>query len=431
MTAKDTVARKRSRTLDVLVVDDSALMRRYIRQSLEEAGHTVRIARDGADALAAIAKQKPDVITLDVHMPTMDGLTCLGHIMAESPLPVVMVSSATSAGAKTTFDALELGAVDYIPKPGGLVSASILKVKVQLVAKVEAAARARVRRRPLLNSIPARPSQRAGVSRPLRPVFESKSRALRAVFEVGPRPVQPVPEPMSRPLRPVFGASARPGQGVFQSPARAPRGAQGSAPRPAVSPRASPARSIELVLVGVSTGGPGTLDTILADLSSDFPVPIVVAQHMPDNFTAIFAGRLGRLCSLEVVEITKSEVLHPGTVYLARGGHDLIIRRWQGKLVGTSVENDPGRPWHPSVGRMVSTALSVVAPERLIAVQLTGMGDDGAREMAEVHARGGRTIAQSEDSCVVYGMPRALVLRNAATAVLSHERIGRRLMAWV
>ncbi len=429
MTADRSVKARLGRSLDVLVVDDSAVMRHHLRLSLEEAGHTVRIARDGEDALVAIAKQKPDVVTLDVHMPKMDGLACLGHIMATTPVPVVMVSSVTSAGAKTTLDALQLGAVDYISKPGGAVSDSIAQVKAQLLPKVEAAARQPVLRRP--RPTPAFPEQLEEAWRTLQSAFESPSSSLQAIVDGGTRGSRPARAPKPVPVRPVFSVPAPSGHPVLQSPPRAPRGAREAAVLPRRSIRGGVPRLTELVLVGVSTGGPGTLETILTELSSDFPAPIVIAQHMPANFTAKFAGSLARACSLNVMEITTSEALHPGTVYIARGGHDLVIRRRQGQLVGVSVASDPARTWHPNVGRMVASAMRVVASTRIIAVQLTGMGDDGAHEMAEVHARGGRTIAQSEDSCAVYGMPRALVALKAATAVLDPPQIGRRLLAWV
>ena len=459
--------RRTSRVLDVLVVDDSALMRRYIRQSLEEAGHRVRVARDGSEALIAVARQKPDVVTLDVEMPKMDGLTCLGHLMSEAPVPVVMVSSLTEIGAKTTFDALELGAVDFVSKPTGGVSHSILKIKELLVSKVENAARVTVRRKVRVPRPAASPSREAssrsfrpvreGVSRPLmggasevatrplrptREAFskplsggggrESSSRPLRSCREGLSRPIHAVRESASRPLRSLEEARTAPLSPLSERttrPLAPPAGAAGR--HPGHHPYGAPTRSADLVVVGVSTGGPGTLETILADLPSDFPAPILVAQHMPENFTAIFAGRLGRFCALEVVEVTGVEVLLPGTVYIARGSHDIVVRSSHGRLTAASVASDPRFTWHPSVSRMVASALEVVPAKRLLGIQLTGMGDDGAKEMAEIRSRGGRTIAQSEDSCVVYGMPRALVLRKGATAVLHHEHIGPRLMAWM
>ncbi len=356
-------------TIRVLVVDDSALMRKYLREILEaEPGFEVETARDGEDALARIRELDPDVVTLDINMPVMDGLTCLAHIMSESPRPVVMVSSLTEQGALATFEALELGAVDYVAKPGGTVSLNLKEIADEIRAKVRAAAASRMRRR---------------------------------------------------------GGGPRRPEG-----ARAAARARGAARRPA-RPRARGQSAEGLVLIGVSTGGPGTLEIVLTGLPADFPWPVLVAQHMPARFTRVFAERLDRRCALAVREVERALPLEAGTIAIARGDADVEVRLRLRRPTAVTVEADPGLLWHPSVERMVETAMEVYPPERLVAVQLTGMGHDGAEAMAELHRRGGRTIAESEETAVVFGMPRELIERGGADAVLARERIAERLCEWL
>ncbi|WP_025322990.1 chemotaxis-specific protein-glutamate methyltransferase CheB [Deferrisoma camini] len=347
----------------VLVVDDSALMRKYLRQMLEtQEDFEVYTARDGEDALRRIQEVDPDVVSLDINMPVMDGLTCLSHIMTESPRPVVMVSSLTEKGALATFEALELGAVDYLAKPDGTVSLQIKDQADELIRKVRAALGAK--RRPRRSS--------------------------------GER-VHPPPERLRKPL-----AAPEPAE-------RAPEG---------------------LVLIGVSTGGPRTLEEILPDLPADFPLPALVAQHMPGHFTRVFAERLDRRCALRVKEIRGPSLLEAGTVWIARGDADVVLSRRRKGLVALGVPADERCLWHPSVDRMVRSALEHVPADRLIAVELTGMGDDGAEAMAEVHRRGGRTVAESEDTAVVFGMPKELIERGGADKVLPCHRIARQLVQW-
>ncbi len=348
--------------IKLLIVDDSALMRRKLREIFQQAGgFEVRTARNGADALERIPEFAPDVISLDIHMPAMDGLTCLSHIMVEHPTPVVMVSSLTEEGALATLEALELGAVDYLPKPGGTVSVHMETVADQLVAKVRAAARARVERW---------------------------------------------------------------------------SGSRGGAPQRTTAKRAAPppadAPAVErLLLIGVSTGGPKTLEKILPRLPADFPLPILVAQHMPASFTRVFAQRMDQRCVLPVTEVTGPTVLEAGHVYLAKGDADMVVRTRPRGISALPVPADPETVWHPSVDRLVESACDVLPPRRLLGVLLTGMGDDGAEAMSRIHTDGGRTIAEAEESAIVFGMPRELILRRGAEAVLPADRIADRLCQWV
>jgi two-component system chemotaxis response regulator CheB len=344
--------------LTVLVVDDSALMRKALKRILVDAGLAVEIARNGVDALDQIQRVRPDVVTLDVNMPEMDGLTCLSQIMQRHPCPVVMVSSLTDRNALATLEALELGAVDYVAKPGGTVSLNIDDVATELVTKVKGAASAKVNR-----------------------VVGLRERVV--------------------------------------------------AHRRQPSSTASERRVADLVLVGSSTGGPPLLSLLLPALPASFGAPVIVAQHIPASFTAALASRLDQVCSLRVHEVTRSMPVTPGNIYLARGNADVVVARRGSSLVVQSVPASDEYRWHPSVDRLVASAHRNVDAQRLVCVLLTGMGNDGAFEMAAVKAAGGRTIAESEETAVVWGMPGELATRGGATVVLPGPSISDRLIDWV
>lgn len=361
----------RDGVLTVLVVDDSALMRRRIADLLTDAGFRVETAATGEEALALLPVVDPDVVTLDVTMPGMDGLTCLARIMVEHPKPVVMISALTGAGADETFEALRLGAVEAVQKPA---SGSIGRIGEDLVETVRTAASSRPRR-----------------VRGLR----ERLRLARARI-AGEDFVAPVP-----PAAPSASVTAAGGTGEG------------------------------VVLIGVSTGGPSTLEDILPLLPAELPWPVVVAQHMPVAFTTTLARRLDELCALRVVEVQRVTVLEPGMICIARGGADIELARRGGRLQAVSVPASPDRPWHPNADRLVSSALRLLPPERLVGVLLTGMGNDGAASMAELHARGGRTIAESEESAVVFGMPQELIRCGGASVVLPSDRIAGQLTRWL
>jgi len=352
----------------LLIVDDSALMRRQLGNLFQEAGgFELAYARNGREAVAANLEFAPDVVTLDINMPDMDGLTALSQMMIERPVPVIMLSSLTEKGALATFEALNLGAVDYVPKPGGTISLGLDAISAQLLAKVRGAARARVRR-----SLPA-----------------------------------PVPAPRPAP------AAARP-----VLPAR----------RPAATGTGT---GTGIVLVGVSTGGPRTLERILPALPADFPWPVVVAQHMPANFTAPFAQRMDGLCALRVVEAARPMALEAGTVYICKGGADTTVVPRAGTLSLLPRPESPAHLWHPSVELLGRSALEHYAPAAIVAVMLTGMGHDGADAFAEIARRGGRTIAESEASSVVFGMPAELIRRGGAQRVLAADQVAAAIEDWV
>lgn len=356
----------------LLIVDDSALMRRVLGDVFQnEPGFEVAFARDGVEALAQVHAFKPDVITLDVQMPRMDGLNCLDRIMVERPCPVVMVSSLTAEGAEATLEALELGAVDFVAKPDGAVSLAIDDFAPILIEKVVMAASSRVRR----------------------------SHRLAERLRVRHGVIAPPPAPRGKP-------------------------AAAWKPLPAGTPPG-------LVIIGTSTGGPLALDAVLSEIPADFPWPIVVAQHMPAAFTASLASRLDGLCALRVIEVARPTPLVPGCVYIARGDADMTVSRRGTGPVALSTPSSPEHRWHPSVDRLVDSAAVAMPPEHLVGVLMTGMGNDGARSMAALRAAGGRTIAESEDTAVVWGMPGELVKLDGADVVAPLHAIAGKLREMV
>ena len=352
----------------ILIVDDSPLMRRLLGGIFEAEGDfEIAFARDGAEAIEKLHEFEPQVVTLDIHMPRMDGIACLDRIMIERPCPVVMVSARTEEGAAETLEALDLGAVDFVTKPEGAVSLEIDTLAPRLVEKVRSAASARLKA------------------------------SLRLADRIRAR------------------------RGLASRRARAQAGG-------ARDFRYGDIAEDGLVLVGTSTGGPQALDMLLTGLAGDFPWPILVAQHMPASFTAALARRLDGICALTVTEVAAPTALRPGTVYVARGDADMVVRLQKGKPVASPAPADPAYPWHPSVDRLVRSAMGAVPAERLVGVLMTGMGNDGAAAMAEMRGRGGRTIAEAEESAVVWGMPGTLVKLGGADHVEPLERIGERLV---
>jgi two-component system chemotaxis response regulator CheB len=346
----------------VLIVDDSALVRKLFGAVLaSESDFEVAFARHGLEALQQLDSFKPDVITLDVHMPRMNGLECLDRIMLERPCPVVMVSSLTAEGAEETLEALRLGAIDFVAKPEGAVSLKMAAFGPKLVEKIRAAATAKVRS-----------------SRRLRERVQHR-----------------------------IGGSAS---------ANAHRNQSASA---LVSTLNKHQPSAGLVVIGVSTGGPPALDLLLSALPSTFPCPIVIAQHMPASFTGPLARRLDGICEIRVQEVQRVTALESGCAYIARGDADMIIARRPAGLVAMSAPSLADYPWHPSTDRLVKSAMEHVPAHRLVGVLLTGMGDDGAAAMTQLHRNGGRTIAESEETAVIWGMPGALANAGGADWVVA------------
>jgi two-component system chemotaxis response regulator CheB len=344
----------------VLIVDDSAFMRNALTSMLASDPEIsiVGTARDGLEAIEKIASLRPDVVTMDVEMPRMDGITALKHIMEKAPVPVIMVSSLTNEGAKVTLDALDLGAVDFIPKNLSELSVNIVKIKEVLLDKIKQIAR----RGPIRRII--RPIDKAAI--------ETKIRELRLT----------VPQ------------------------------------------RATGERKTSVVAIGTSTGGPRALQEIITVLPKDFPVPIVIAQHMPPNFTGPFAERLNQLSKIEVKEAQEGDQLKPGLALLAPGrGHMKVVKKRTLESVVTISENREEFTYRPSVDAMI-LSIAECYPGRALGVILTGMGNDGLKGLTELKRNGGRVFAQNEQTCVVYGMPKAVVDAGLADKVLSLEEMA-------
>lgn len=358
--------------IKLLIVDDSALMRRQLNTLFANEGDfEIRLARNGKEAIEENAIFQPDVVTLDINMPEMDGLTALSLIMAERSVPVVMVSSLTEKGALATFEALALGAVDYIAKPTGTISLSINEIEKELVTKVRAAAAAKLKK--------ARSSG----------LLNTKPEAAKLV---GSDKLKTEHTPIIR-----RGLAAKDG----------------------------------IVVIGVSTGGPRTLEDILPLFPADFPYPVLVAQHMPSSFTLPFANRMNELCQLTVVEASKPTAIEAGFVYIGKGGADMVVTRRAGKATVISKPENKEFLWHPSVELLGRSVLEHYDAPQIIGVMLTGMGYDGADAFAEIKKQGGRTIAESEQSCVVFGMPAELIARGGASLVLSADKITNQVLSWV
>ncbi len=342
----------------VLVVDDSPFMRKALERMLQAAEdlEVIGSARDGEEALEKIPQLKPDIVTLDVEMPRMDGLTCLRQIMQRHPLPVLMVSSQTQDGATATMEALALGALDFIPKESSLASSSILQIQQDLHEKIRKLASSPKYRRAAEPSAPAAPT-------------------------AAPRPLGGLPRP------------AAPSPGALAS-----------------------APVAELFAIGCSTGGPKALQDFLPGLPKGLPVPCLIVQHMPATFTRAFADRLNGLCQVQVKEAEDGEPLRPGTVYIAPGGIHLNYRNKGGSAV-VALNPEPSASLHrPSVD-VLFQSIAEQFSRPVLAMILTGMGSDGARGMEQLKAKGAHTLAESEETCVVYGMPKAAVERGCVDQI--------------
>ena len=332
-----------------LVIDDSAYNRVTITRMLESHPKikVVATAVNGEDGIKQAMKHRPDVVTLDLEMPIMDGFAFLRWLMVNLPTAVIAVSS--RASDKSVFKALELGAVDFIAKPGGRVSPRLEEIQKDLVSKVLQVADVRMenlRRR----------------------VQDEETHETAA------------------------------------------------APEASVC-----AMGIELIAIGCSTGGPPALQHLFQSLPL-MPVPFVVAQHMPATFTRLFAERVNKLSQFNVKEVEDGEPLMAGGVYVAPGGMQTEIRRTADGLRARVFDAQPGDIYAPSVDRLLRTA-SEACGERLVGVIMTGMGDDGSEAIRDVRERGGRTIAESSESAIIFGMPAEAIKTGAVDEVLSLSAI--------
>lgn len=351
----------------VLVVDDSAFMRKALSMMLDKNDdiEVVETARDGREAVEASRRLKPDVVTMDVEMPRMDGITALKTIMKDDPRPVIMVSSLTKEGAETTLRALEAGAVDFIPKDHSRVSLRITDIEQQLSEKVRHAAQSNMR-------VLSRASRRA------RRASSNRTQTVR----------------------------------------------RDEAPSTSLSYRRA-----RIVVVGVSTGGPFALQKIIPLFPADFPLPVVVVQHMPPHFTASLAKRLDQMSDLPVREAEDQMPIESGTVYIAQGGKHLVFEGRSRLMLRTP--DEPADVLHkPSVDVMFNSAAEAYNG-RVLGAILTGMGKDGREGARMIREKGGRIIAQDEESCVVYGMPRAVAEAGLVDAVVPLDHVADTLVSAV
>jgi two-component system chemotaxis response regulator CheB len=366
----------------VLVVDDSGFFRRRVSEILSADSNiqVVGTATNGKEAIDQALALKPDVITMDYEMPMMDGITAVRHIMQRCPTPVLMFSSLTHEGARVTLDALDAGAVDFLPKNFEDISRNPEKVKQLLCEKILSISRSN--RRANTYSAPA-------------PV-------------AAPAPT-PAPSSVSS-----YGSSARPAPAPI--PART--------PAPVSSSPAPKRKAYKLVAIGTSTGGPVALQRVLTQLPANFPAPIVLIQHMPAAFTKAFAERLDKLCRISVKEAEDGDILRPGLALLAPGGKQMMI---DGRGAVKILPGDERLNYKPCVDITFGSAAKSYG-DKVLAVVLTGMGADG-REGARLLKQGGSAIwAQDEASCVIYGMPMAIVKAELADAVYSLDDIGKHLV---
>jgi two-component system chemotaxis response regulator CheB len=379
----------------VLVVDDSGFFRRRVSEILssDTTIQVVGTATNGKEAIEQALALKPDVITMDYEMPMMDGITAVRHIMQRCPTPVLMFSSLTHEGARVTLDALDAGAVDFLPKNFEDISRNPDKVKQMLCEKVHSISRSNRRS----TGFGAAPVAAAAASTPAPAPSSLRS------------PAPPASTARPAPARSLAGASTHP------------------APAHHASAHNSPApkrKAYKLVAIGTSTGGPVALQRVLTQLPANFPAPIVLIQHMPAAFTKAFAERLDKLCRISVKEAEDGDILRPGLALLAPGGKQMMV---DGRGAVKILPGDERLNYKPCVDITFGSAAKSYG-DKVLAVVLTGMGADG-REGARLLKQGGSHIwAQDEASCVIYGMPMAIVKADLADAVYSLDDIGRHLV---
>ncbi|MCD5993027.1 chemotaxis response regulator protein-glutamate methylesterase [Pseudomonas sp. CDFA 602] len=384
----------------VLVVDDSGFFRRRVTEILSSDPNieVVGTATNGKEAIEQALALKPDVITMDYEMPMMDGITAVRHIMQRIPTPVLMFSSLTHEGARVTLDALDAGAVDFLPKNFEDISRNPQKVKQLLCEKINSISRSN-RRVSSFGAAPAHAPLHAPAVTPGAPPLSSRA----------PAPAAPARAPL--PTR-----TAAPVAPATHSHAHAP-----AHPTTSGTPKR---KAYKLVAIGTSTGGPVALQRVLTQLPASFPAPLVLIQHMPAAFTKAFAERLDKLCKISVKEAEDGDVLRPGLALLAPGGKQMMVdSRGTVKIL----PGDERLNYKPCVDITFGSAAKSYG-DKVLSVVLTGMGADG-REGARLLKQVGSTVwAQDEASCVIYGMPMAIVKAELADAIYSLDDIGRHLV---
>lgn len=348
--------------IKVLVVDDSALMRSEITKMLESDNsiHVVGTARNGEQVLERVKTLNPDVVTMDIEMPKMNGLEALNILMQKAPCPVIMVSALTEAGAEETLTALEHGAFDFIQKPSGSISLDIAKQRRLLIEKVKAAAQSKKH-------------------------FISKKE---------------IPPAIKRTENKITPSRVMPGKLEVS----------------------------HIIGVGISTGGPNALMKFLPLIPGDINVSILIVQHMPEKFTASLAKRLNKICQMKVKEAEDGEIIERGCMYIAPGGKHMAITERNAKIRFIKIREGSGTDYNcPSVDVLFHSLYEQLG-KKWLGIILTGMGSDGAEGLLRLKKLGGHTIAQSKESCIVYGMPKRAVEKGAVEYVLSLENIPGKIV---
>ena len=383
-----------------VVVDDSRFMRTLIRGLLEDGGiEVVGEAGDGSDALEAVVEHDPDVVTMDIEMPTVNGIDAVEEIMTERPTPVLMLSAHAEEDADVTFEALDRGAVDFVTKPGGEVTSSMPRVKRELVEKVESAARADL-------SATAR----------LSPSVDNEAGGGAST----------VPDATAGSV--AAGGSGSASRSTGSEP-RSGGAASGSGTGSAVE-TATTYPEVGTLVVGASTGGPNVVERVLAGVPREANLRVLVVQHMPEGFTDRFAARLDGRSAYDVREAESGERIVPGEARVAPGNHHLVTTGDRNERLRLELtETEPVHGVRPAIDiTMASAVESVDGP--LCAVLLTGMGRDGVDGLRRVAGVGGRTIAQDEETSAIFGMPRRAIESGHVDTVAPAEEIAERALEY-
>ncbi len=347
----------------VLIVDDSALIRKQLGDTLDKAGYDIGFAKNGQEAVEFVKDFDFDAITMDINMPVMDGVTAVKHIMKIKPTPILMVSSLTSEDADITFEALDAGAIDFILKPG-TITLRLEESEQEILDKVKAA-----------TSIP-------------RNRLKIKKHATSKKINLSKKNTEVVKSVST----------------------------------------AKNSKADGLVLVGSSTGGPGLIEDIVTSLPADYPYPVIVIQHMPENFTAGFANRLNNKSRVDISESFSGGTATKGQVIIAKGGsHLLLSKKASGVLVLKHIDKNR-RFFTPSVDELFLSAVKSFDCKKILAVELTGIGDDGAEGMLALRGKGAYTIAEDETTAVVYGMPKSCWENGGAMKKMPFPKILREII---
>lgn len=367
--------------IKVLVVDDSSFFRRRVSEIIngDSRLEVVDMATNGKEAVEKAQQIKPDVITMDIEMPVMDGITAVREIMKVAPTPILMFSSLTHDGAKATLDALDAGALDFLPKKFEDIARNRDEA-VQLLQKRVAEI---ARKKAFMRSVPRVPAAKAKV------------------------------EPQQR----ATGSTLRPAGGA----------------KPAVSASArfkASGKKYQLMAIGTSTGGPVALQKILTKIPANFPYPIVLVQHMPATFTAAFAARLNNLCQIQVKEAEDGDALKAGCAYLAPGGKQMMVEGRPGSSRLRIIDGGERMNYKPCVDVTFGSAAKIYN-DKVLSMILTGMGADGREGSRMLKTAGSTVWAQDEQSCVVYGMPQAVAKAGISTEDLPLDRISERILVEV